>query len=104
MMEVLQDGEEEYRVGDAVITADDDTGRIVELYPASPGWNENDFPPDLEDAGEYMAGAVIDLGPSVGRFRYDVAYFSHFVGDLPTNSLGFMASLVYHRKLTGTVQ
>jgi hypothetical protein len=104
MIDVLRDGDEEYRVGDAVITADGDTGRIVELYPASSGWDDHGDRSGLWDADEFMAGAVIDLGPSVGRFRFDKAYFGHFVGALPTNSQGFMALLIGDRELTGEIQ
>jgi hypothetical protein len=81
-------------VGDVVITADGDTGRITKLFPASPGWNENDDPFELMDAGEHMPGAVIDLGPLIGKFAYNEDYFWHHDGPVPDNSEGFMAEIV----------
>jgi hypothetical protein len=94
-----------YKVGDAVATCDGDIGRIVERYQASPGWDDNEEWSDLFDRDEFMAGAVIDLGPRIGKFRFDVAYFRHYDGPVPENSEGFMAELVLPiPELTGTIQ
>jgi len=86
-------------VGDIVITADDDIGRITKLFPASPGWNESDDPFELMDAGEHMPGAVIDFGPLIGKFSYTEDYFWPYDGPVPENSEGFMAELVLMRDM-----